>query len=149
MPQIFIRTIRSRCASAVRAQRRARIGLAHQRLADQEAAGARARRARARPPDSRCRSRRPARPGIRDPRQRALGRAEVGLEALQIAIVDADELRAGRERALELRLVVHLDQRVEAESARVGEQRASAASESAATISSTASAPAARASSTW
>ena len=71
-------------------------------------------------------------------------------EVAQVAVVDADDLRPVRERALELVLVVHLDEHVEAELARLRRAgAASSASASAATISSTASAPAARASSSW
>ena len=45
-------------------------------------------------------------------------------ERAQVAVVDADDRRAQRQRAVELGAIVHLDQRVDAGLARGGEQRA-------------------------
>ena len=68
---------------------------------------------------------------------------------LQVAGVDADQLGAGVERPVDLFLVVHLDQRGQADRLGPLEQPTSAFWSSAATISSTRSAPAARASQSW
>jgi hypothetical protein len=42
---------------------------------------------------------------------------EVGLQCLQVAVVDADERRSKRQRARQFRLVMHFDKRVHAERA--------------------------------
>ncbi len=68
----------------------------------------------------------------------------------QVAVVDADQIRARRQRALELHLVVYLDQGVEPE--RPGPRREAPPAprrRGFPTISRTASAPATRASSIW
>ena len=51
----------------------------------------------------------------RHQRRQALGHGERRLEGPEVAVVDADERRGEPQRALELRLVVHLDEHVHAE----------------------------------
>ena len=111
----------SRAPRAARGRRRLESALAHR-------------------DDVRRQHARPARPTRRGRRQRT-----------QVAVVDADRSRAPASIARsQLRLVVHFDERVEAElAARAMQRRTAPAWSSAATISSTASAPAARASSSW
>ena len=87
-------------------------------------------------------------------RIRAMSRSDavhVDLERPEVAVVHADDARAGRPAAtLELVLVVHLDERARPSAAGLREQALAAWPASAPpTISSTASAPAARASSNW
>ena len=135
-----------------RGQRLARIGRAHERLADQErmhAGGAHAlhvgRRAGCR--DS-VTSRRSA--GTSRQQRRAWCRSD-HLEGAQVAVVDADQRRlaACSARSSSSR-VVHFDQHRHAELARDAlRARAICASSSAATISRMQSAPIARASYTW
>ena len=60
----------------------------------------------------------------RDQRRELLADAERDLEGAQIPVVDADELGAERQRAVEFRPVVHLDQHVHAEIVRRVDQRA-------------------------
>jgi hypothetical protein len=66
------------------------------------------------------------------------------LEAAQAAVVDPEQRRGHRQRALELVEVVHFHQHVHAERERQVRELASAASPSAATMSSTQSAPSRR-----
>ena len=80
-------------------------------------------------------------------RDQRLRRVDVDLERPQVPIVHADDARAGIEGDRQLVGVVHLDERVEPERRRAREKRRQLARPSAATISSTASAPAAFASS--
>ena len=60
----------------------------------------------------------------RDERRELLADAERHLEGAQVAVVDADELRAERQRALEFGAVVDLDQHVHAEPVGGVDQRA-------------------------
>src|SRR5713226_6128854 len=52
---------------------------------------------------------------LRDQRHQALRRLQSHFECLQIAVVDADQMSAGLERALQLRLRMDLDQRLQRE----------------------------------
>ena len=63
----------------------------------------------------------------------ALGGGEVDAEVAQVAIVDPDQRRAERERALHLGFVVDLDQRVHAEPPRLRDDLARACRRRAAT----------------
>src|SRR5215470_16387265 len=94
-------------------RRRLDIGLAHQALADQEGAHARGPQCTeiGRGDDPAFRHRDAA---GGNSRRQALGGHKRGLEGAQIAIVDADQPRAQLERALELGLVVHLEQHIHA-----------------------------------
>ena len=129
--------------------RRGRVARGHQRLADQDGvvAGVGAERGGIGPvADARLghadravgqRRRQPDRPG------------RVDLEGDEVALVDPDQVGAGRDRPLELGLVVDLDQRVEADLGRPDARYCSSSpAPSAAAISSTASAPMSRASTT-
>ena len=49
------------------------------------------------------------------PRDQLLGDVEIHRERPQVAVVDADDRRAGVERHGQLLVVVHLDERIEAE----------------------------------
>src|SRR5262245_17445857 len=57
-----------------------------------------------------------------DLRRQALAGGERGLEGLEVAVVDADHSRVEAQRALELALVVHLEQNIHAERLRRGSQ---------------------------
>src|SRR5215470_375505 len=93
------------------------IGLAHQAFADQESAHADARKCIeiGGGEDSALRHR-DALGG--NSRCQPLGGRKRGLEGAQITVVDADKPRAQLERALELGLVVHLEQHIHAMSER-------------------------------
>ena len=116
---VFVRDRLAAARHAPREQRARRggdVGLPHQAFADEE--GARCRRSR-QPGEIGGREDaaladddavRPGRSGASRSRDR-----ERGLEGVQIAVVDADQPRFQRQRAVELGLVVHLDQRVHAE----------------------------------
>src|SRR5215475_4849308 len=94
-------------------RRRLDVGLAHQALADQEGAHADARKrieiGRGEDPAFRHRD-----ALCRNSRRQPLGGRKRGLEGAQITIVDAEEPRAQLECALELGLVVHLQQHIHA-----------------------------------
>ena len=123
----------------------ARISVSPTRIASTPAARSRATSAASRIPDSATTIRSAGIDGAQPDRQLAIDR-----ERPQVAVVDADDLGAGRDRARDLVRVVRLDQRVQpARRARRPAASASVASSSAATISRIASAPAARASATW
>ena len=102
-----------------------RVGRAHQRRADEDRVRAGELRLRA------LGARGDAALGDDDPvARRALDegqlRLPVDLERGEVAGVDPDDVRAELDRALELRRVVRLDQRIEAELGRCGEQPAHA-----------------------
>ena len=89
-------------------------------------------------------------PVVRDELAQADGPLGVDVERPQVAVVEADQAGAGRERALELALVVGLDERLEAElAAPASTSRASRLAGWRTASSSTRSAPAARRSGSW
>jgi hypothetical protein len=94
------------------------IGLAHQRFADQE----RARAGALQPRDIRRRG--DAAFGDQQPipghtRRQPLEHRQVDAQALEVAIVDADQVRIQAQRAVQLGLVVSLGENVEAERSRL------------------------------
>ena len=61
---------------------------------------------------------------IRREASEPFGDCKVDAEVAEVTVVDADERRAERERPRHLRLVMHLDERVHAEAARLGDDLA-------------------------
>ena len=155
MPQILMRVMpaSSSAARASRDQRRqavAGIGLGHEALADQEraVAGVRAappRSAPVRRPLSATRTRADG-----DDRRHAMRGLDRHRERLQVAVVDADDGRRRRpwRAALRPRRALRSARRCR-RLRRVASRRTSAGCSSAATISSTADAPASAASAIW
>ena len=121
----------------------------HQPLADEERAVADARAAAdvvGRADAALAHRDHPGRQPRGDPRRDV----EIHGQRPQVAVVDADDGRAGVDRARQFAFVVHFDQHGQvAAPGPAACSRASRSSSSALTISSTASAPAARASSSW
>ena len=133
-----------------RARRLADVGRGHQRRADQEGVDDAARAARRRCASAMPDSAMTSTSGGHERRQ-PLGDGEVGRQRLQVAIVDADDRRAERQRARAVRLR-HGPRRsrpCRAARASAMHRARAAASSSTDSITSTASAPAARASATW
>ena len=90
--------------------RRGHQGLARPARRGSRPGAARRRRAGPRMPDSAT-----AHHARRHPRRQPHGPGGVDLEGDQVPLVDPDQVGAHRQRPLQLALVVHLDQRVEAE----------------------------------
>ena len=99
-----------------------RFARAHQRRTDEEgidaAVKADRRRRDSTMPDSETSRRSGARP------RQPLGGREVDREIAQVAVVDADQRRAERQRAAHLGFVMNLDQRIHAEAPRFVDHRA-------------------------